>query len=136
MRRASRTGRPHVDLAGIGFGIGDELGDGLRRERRVHDHHIVGLHGARDRRDIAAEIKLEILVEGGVPRVRRGSLEQGVAIGACPHHRFGREVAAGARAVLDDELLAEPLGHHLPGEPRHDIVHAAGRIADQQQHRP
>jgi hypothetical protein len=61
---------------------------------------------------------------------------QGIAIGICPHDRFGGEVASSARTILDNELLAEPLGEHLPGEPRHDVVDAAGGIADQQKHRP
>ena len=132
VRRASRTGRPHVDLAGIGLGIGDELGNGFRRKRGIDDHHIVGLHRARDRCDVADEIELEILIDRRVPRVRCGSFKQRIAIGTCPHDRFGGEVASGAGAVFDDELLAEPLGDHLPGEPCHDVVDAAGGIADQQ----
>ena len=32
------AGRRHVDLARIGFGIGDELGNGLGRNRWI-DHH-------------------------------------------------------------------------------------------------
>ena len=52
----------HVDLAGIGLRIGDELGNGFRRKRRIDDHD-VGSARARDWRHVAEEIELEIVIE-------------------------------------------------------------------------
>ena len=48
--------RAQVDLAGIGLGIGDELGNGLRRERRVHQHDERIVVDARDRDDVACDV--------------------------------------------------------------------------------
>ena len=67
--RRSVAGRRHVDLARIGLGIGDELGNRLGRNRWV-DHHDEGTaDDARDRRDVADEIVIEFLVERRVDRV-------------------------------------------------------------------
>src|SRR5262245_50353676 len=38
MLRAPDAGRSHVDLARVGLGIGDELGNRLRRNRWIHVH--------------------------------------------------------------------------------------------------
>ena len=46
--------------------------------------------------------------------------EERVAVRRRMHDRLGAEVAAGARSVLDDELLAEPLGQALTDQPRPD----------------
>ena len=42
MGRGPVAGRRHVELARIGLGIGDELGNRLGRNRWIH-HHDVGL---------------------------------------------------------------------------------------------
>jgi len=47
-----------------------------------------------------------------------------------------RDVASGAGAIFDNELLPESLGDHLAGEPGHDVVYPAWGVADQQKHRP
>ena len=60
MWRAPVAGRRHVDLARIGLGIGDELGNRLGRNGRI-DHHDKGRAAdARDRRDVADEIEIEV----------------------------------------------------------------------------
>jgi hypothetical protein len=53
-----------------------------------------------------------------------------------PHHRFRGDVASSTSPVFDNELLAKSLGEHLSGHPRHDVIDAAGSIADQQNDRP
>ena len=72
----------HVDLAGICFGVGDELGNGLGRNRRIHLHDIGHAHDAGDRRNVANEIEIELVVERRVDRVRRSDQEERVAVGA------------------------------------------------------
>ena len=73
MRRGPVTRRSHVDLAGIGFSVGDELGEGLGRNRGI-DHDDIGANAddARDRRDVADEIEIELAEQSCVARVRRG----------------------------------------------------------------
>src|SRR5262245_26265527 len=106
MRGTSDSARCHVDLARIGFRIGNELGQGLGWNRRVHDHDGWKSDDRSDRRDVANEIETEFLVERRVDGVRRASHEQRVAVRRRLHHRLGANVAAGAGPVLDDELLA------------------------------
>ena len=61
--------RRHVDLARIGLGIGDELGNRLGRNRWIHHHDMGRADDARDRRDVADEIEIELVVERRVDRV-------------------------------------------------------------------
>ena len=47
-----------------------------------------------------------------------------------------RDIAAGARPVLDDEWLTEPLRQPLSDQARDDVGRAAGGKADDDAHRP
>jgi hypothetical protein len=115
------AGRRHVDLAGIGLRIGDEVGNGLGRNRWVH-HHDAGLAAnARDRRDVMDEIETEPVVERRVDHVRRAGQEKCVTVWWRAHDRFGADIAASTRAVLDNELLAEPLREPLRDQAREDV---------------
>src|SRR5215831_2866574 len=53
----------------------------------------------------ALEVVIEIVVERGVDHVVGADGEQRVAIGWRARHDLGCDIATGARAVLDDELL-------------------------------
>ena len=59
---------------------------------------------------VAQEVIIEIAIERGVDGIPHGSEQQHMPIGGRTHHRLGRDVAAGARPVLDDKLLTESLG--------------------------
>ena len=130
------AGRGHVDLARIGLGVGDELRNGVDRERGMHLHHVRHADDAGDRRHVADEVEIELLVERRVDGVRGRDEQQRVAVGRRAHHRLGRDVAAGARPALDHERLPEPLGQPLADEPGEDVGRAAGRKADDDAHRP
>src|SRR5262249_38714842 len=58
MLRAADAGRGHVQLAGIGLGIGDELGNGFCRYRGVDLHDQRDALDPPDRRDVATKSKL------------------------------------------------------------------------------
>ena len=81
MARAADAGRPHVDPARIGLGVGDELGDRLGRNGRVDREHCRRLADAGDRQHVAHKVEVEFFVEGGVDRVREIGDEQRVAVG-------------------------------------------------------
>jgi hypothetical protein len=51
-------------------------------------------------------------------------------------HEIGGDVAAGAAAVLDDELLAQSLGERLREHARGDVARGARTEADDDAHRP
>src|SRR5438046_54447 len=62
------------------------------------------------------------------------SQEERIAVGGRIHDRLGGDIAAGARAVLDDEWMSEPLRQPLTRQPRKDIARAAGRKPDDDAH--
>ena len=124
------------ELARIRLGIGDELGNRLGRNRWMYHHDKGTADEARDRRDVADEIEIELVVKRRIDRVRRTDQEQRVAVRRRAHDRLGGDVAAGARPVLDDEWLAEPLRQPLTDQAREDVVRAAGGKADDDAHRP
>ena len=78
------AGRGEVELAGIGLGVGDQFRDGLDRQVVVHDHHVGRARRAGDRRDVAQEIEVQVLVERVVDHVARHPLQQRVAVRAAP----------------------------------------------------
>ena len=49
--------------------------------------------------------------------------------------RFHGEVATRARAIVDDEWLAEPLREPLPDQAREHVGRAAGHATDDKAHR-
>ena len=63
---------------------------------RVDHHHGRDAHDAGDRCDIVDEIKIEIVVRGGVDRVGLRDPEQRIAVGRCMNHRLGGNIGAGA----------------------------------------
>src|ERR1035438_8423437 len=75
MVRGSDTSRSEIDFAGIALGIGDELRNALGRKRRIYYEHVGHAPDTRDRRDIANEIEIELVVERCVDQVR-GSYHQ------------------------------------------------------------
>ena len=81
---------------------------------------------ARDRSDVADEIEVELVVERRVDRVRRADQEERIAVRRRAHDRLGADIAAGTRAVFDDEWLAEPLRQPLSDQPRDNVGRAAG----------
>ena len=55
------------------------------------------------------KIETEIVVERRVDRVGHRHRQQRIAVGRRLDGGLGADIAAGARPVVDDELLAEPL---------------------------
>jgi len=136
MASAPDTGRRHVDLAWIGLGIGNELGDRRGRNGWI-DHQDEGTAGdACDRCDVADEIEPETAVERRVGGIRRSRQEQSISVGRRIHDRLRGDVRSSARPVLDDEGLAEPLRQPLSNQPRDDVVPAGRGKADDKAHRP
>jgi hypothetical protein len=78
------------------------------------------LRPARDLRsgDIAQVIELEIVIERRVPGIVRTTEKKRVAVRRRSRDEFGCEAAAGARSVLDKELLTYPLREPLADEAR------------------
>src|SRR5262249_27368575 len=98
-----------IDLAGIFLRVGDEFGKRLRRNRGVYRQDETQADEPCDRCNVADEIEIEIVVEGGVDGVGGGHDEQGITVRGRVCDDRGADVARAARPVVDDELLFESL---------------------------
>jgi hypothetical protein len=101
----------------------------------VHFHDQGNEADERHRRDVAHKIETEVVVERSVDRVRRHAEQQRVAVRRRAHHRFGRDIAAGARPVVDDDSLAQAIRQPLADHAGDDVGRAAGRNLDDEAHR-
>src|SRR5262249_39699038 len=99
-----------------------------------HDEHAAADGG--DRRDVANEIEIELLVERRVDRVVRACQEDRVSVRGHAYDRLGADIAGGTRSVLDDEGLAKMLRQPLSHQARDDVIRPAGGIVDDQTYRP
>src|SRR5262249_52019646 len=136
MRRSPHAGRSQIDLARLGLGIGNELGNRFGRNRWIYHHNERKADDARDRRDVVDEIVIELLIKRRVDRVRRTCQEERVAVRGSAHDRFGADIAAATWAVFDDELLAKPLREPRRDEPRENVWRAGGARGGDDAHRP
>jgi hypothetical protein len=82
------------------------------------------------------EAELELVVEYLIAQFGRSANTERVTVRRRPHDRFKSNIAAGARAVLDDERATEVLGEPLGNQAGVDVVRAAGRKTDNETHRP
>ena len=109
MGRIALAARSGLERARIGLRIGDEFRDRLGRKGRIHHHDIGDANNACDRRDIAKEIEIEIVVERCVDRGRSVGEQERVAVSGRVDHDFSCEVGRGSRPVFDDKRLPKPL---------------------------
>src|SRR6266702_2617326 len=98
--------------------MGNELGDRRRWNRWVHHHDIREADDSRDRRNVADEIEIELVVKRCVDRAWRAGEDQRISVGGRAHDRLDAEIAAGAWPILDDEWLTKPLRQPLPDQAR------------------
>lgn len=98
----------------------------LCRHRRVHHQHVVPGGEQADRLEIAQQVVTRLAAQTGADGVRRGGHEQAVAVGRGARGLRRAEIAAGASAVVDDDLLPQSLGQPGRDESRQNI-HAAAR---------
>ena len=106
---------PEIDLAGIGFGIGDQVGDGLGRKVLARDQDRQRI--AKDRHWLErGRIVVQVLEQCGVDQHHiAGGRQERVAVGVGLRYRFGCDIVTAARAVLDHNGLVPEL-LHLPAD--------------------
>jgi hypothetical protein len=73
--------RGHGDLARIGLGVGDQLGDAPGWERWMRNQHHGVNHETANRRDVAPHVEWQVLEYAGVDERRRPIEQQRVAVG-------------------------------------------------------
>ena len=136
MRPGADAGRRDVELAGIGLGIGDQLGHRFHRKLRIdHDDERGAADGA-DRREVAGEIEIQMLIKRGVDGIGRDDEEERIAVRRGVGDDFGADIAGGARPIVDDELLTEAFRHRLRHQARDNVGRQTGRKTDDDVHRP
>src|SRR5262245_16328581 len=101
------------------------------------DHHQVGLAANwRDRRDVADEIEIELVIECRADRMPDCDEEEGITVRRRTHDRFGGNIAAGPCPVRNDGWLPKPFRHPLAHQARNDIQRTTSRSANDPAYRP
>src|SRR5262245_62765425 len=101
------------------------------------DHKGIGpAADAGDRRNIADEIEIQLVIQCRVDCVRRSAEEERVAVWWRTHDRLSAQISASAAPVLYDKWLAEPFREPLTDQTREDVGRAAGAPPDDDAHRP
>ena len=133
MSRATASRRPIGELAGLALGQRHEFRERLRRHTRIHHEHVRKHDAHRDRRDVALRIVAEVLhyMRRDGHRADRREVN-GVPVGRRRGDVLSRDVAAGARLVLDDDRLPNVFAELLCDEPGHGIGASTGGEADGQ----
>jgi hypothetical protein len=134
--RTSIAARAHADLAGIGFSVGDELGNSRDRKRWIDLHDMRHTDDARNRRNITNEVVVEFFEQCCIDCCRSTDHEKRIAVCRRTHDRLYTDIPATAGTVLDEELLTEALRQQLSNEARSNVVHATGCKWDNDAHRP
>ena len=109
MRRGPDASRRHRELARIGLGISDEFKHRLGRKRWIDLKGKSLAADARNRRDVADEIVVELFVERRVDRTLNRRQKERIPVSGRVDDRLDGDVTGAARPVLDYERLAEPL---------------------------
>ena len=137
MRRQAEARGREVELAGIGFGERNKLGERMRRHIEI-DHQHIGLGADQaDRSKIIHRIEADLGVEAGIGGEDRVvAQQQRVTVGPRMGHDFAGDIAARSRPIVDDEGLAEQAAEFVGDDARHNVARAAGRETDDDGDRP
>src|SRR5262249_37060440 len=97
-----------------------------RWQRRMDHQHEGSRRSQRNRFEILLQIVVELLVEGRADHDRSRGEQQGVAVRRRVRRAFRPDMARGACAVVDDELLTERFIELGCDEARDDIDARSG----------
>jgi hypothetical protein len=127
VRRRSEAGVGEVDLALVGLEPLQELGVGVRRQRRLADQRHRHLVDHAEVLEVFQRLVLQVAVQRGRGGDAGVGQQQGVAIRCRLRHLGGTQRAAGAADVLHDERRVQRLAHRFGEVARHLVGGAAGR---------
>src|SRR5215203_3989136 len=105
MHAAAAAGRGEIELAWALLGQRDQLRDGFRWYRRMHQHHVGARRDQADWGKILARIVADIRIERRVDGERAGGDQQRVAVRRALGDLARRNGSAGAATVLDHDGL-------------------------------
>lgn len=123
--RAADVDGAQIELAGVGFGEGQQLGQGF--EGRIGTGHQgdVEKSQGRNRCKIFDGVVRQAFEEAGADGAAVGHQQQGRAVGLRFGHQVTGDDATGAGFVLNDHRLPQNLGHFL----RHGACRQVGNTA-------
>ena len=125
----SKSGGAIIQLARIGFGIGDKRRQRICRTDRIRHHHFIALDKLCNRRQSLEHIEITRMGDGGKNRERaRITKQQRVAVGLSRCDGLIGNHTRGAGAVLDDDGVAQHFTKALRNDPGRYIDRPAGRI--------
>ena len=131
MLEAADAGGGVIELAGLRLGVGEQFLRRMHRQFRIDGEHIGAGGEDRDRHEILHRVE-RLLVEPRIDRMRDRDDEERVAVGRGLGGEIGADHAAGAGAIVDEDLLAEVLAELVGDDAADDVVAAAGRERDDQ----
>ena len=120
--------RGPVEPARRRLGDGDHVVDGLRLHRRMHDQQVGHQRRQEHRLEVLDRVVGQARIERRVHREGGGVVEDGVAVALRFRRHRRADGAAGAAAVVDDELLAECSLSSGEQDAAHGVGAAARRI--------
>jgi hypothetical protein len=109
---------------------------GNRELSPEHQQDVLRRGDQHDRVEVLERIEFRARLQRHVDRERLRAEMERVAVGRRLRRRGGADVAAGAGAVLDDDVLPPRLGQLLRDDPAERVDGAAGGERDQHANRP
>ena len=116
----------HIELAGVGLGVGQQFSQVLERRARRGQHRQIEIAQGGHRSKVALGVKRQALEQARTHRRAIGHEQQGVAIGLRLGHRLARAHTTGAGLVVDDDGLPQRLRELLRHGARRQVGHTAG----------
>ena len=137
MRAATVTGGTEIQFTRLGLRQLDQILHRVHRQRRI-DHQDLRSGGSqRDRRQVALRIIGQFFVQTRIDTEGTADQQHRITVGSCARHQLCRQhTATAAAAIVDDKLLAELLGQFTRDHARHKVGVAAGRLGNDESHRP
>ena len=133
---AGDTRGGETDFFRIGLGVGDELLEVLRRQRGMGDKNIRGAGDLGDRCEILHRVIGHFVIKAGADAdIGDVTEHHGVTIGGRFRDNGHADVAVGAGAVVDDDLLAQLIRQHRRNRTRQRIRAAARGVGHDKTHR-
>src|SRR5262249_13029042 len=102
MGPCSDSPRPHVDPARVALGVGDELGNGAGRNRRVYNDYHWHADEACNGSHVADEIEIELVVERCIDCGPRTKQKQRITVSRCANRNLSADVGASTWPVVDN----------------------------------
>ncbi|MCX7312838.1 MAG: hypothetical protein NTV56_14195 [Alphaproteobacteria bacterium] len=127
-----------VQFSGIGFGVGDQLGQRFKRRVRIDgDDERAALGNHSDRREIADRIVGHRLEQKQIGRQRARQTEiERVPIGRCAGDSLPADHAGRAGNVFDHHRLTELARHAVAHQPRQHVGAQTGARGYHELYRP